>query len=506
MDRVIAWLRALSKQSWMFFLGFVLLLSYFTHFHGYWDPPHLFWDENYHISAAQKELHGIFYMEPHPPLGKLFIAAGEWLLSPNEETNQFIDTDYGKNLPAGFSFAGYRLFPALLSWLTAGLVFGIFLLITRNPLFATLLSFFYVFDNAIIVHSRGAMLEPPIHFFSLSMVLLFLACVQQRLNTRTFRICAALFGAAFGALMTTKVNGLVMILLIPFLLWALWPDKRRIGEFLGIQTLAFLLVFVAVWHVHFANGATVNPSLPDQGYYQASQQYKEILSKGTNDSLLHFPIMLRDSLAFLPHYEQGVPKLDLCKNDENGSPFFFWPFGARTIQYRWQATTGSDAYQYLYLVPNPAGWFLGLAGIVLTVCLLIGSLILPVEQRPRNTVLLLAFLAVYVGYMGAVSLADRVLYLYHYFLPLLMSFLLFGVAMQEITRFGPWRISQYGKTIILFCCAIFVFLGFQFMRPFSYYEPILDEGVERRELLRLWDLQCVRCDSDDPLIRHTCED
>jgi len=253
-------------------------------------------------------------------------------------------------------------------------------------------------------------------------------------------------------------------------------------------------------------GDTVNPKLPDQGYYQASEQYKEILNNGTNGGIQHFPVMLRDSLAFLPHYERGVPKLDLCKNEENGSPWFFWPFGARTINYRWETPSGSDAYKYLYLVANPAGWLLGIVGVFLTVCLLIGSLILPVERKPRNTILLLSFLAIYVGYMSAVSMADRVLYLYHYFLPLMISFFLFGLAMQEISRIGPFLISQYRRIIILFCCGIFVFLGFQFMRPFTYYEPILDESFELRQLLRIWDLKCIRCDRDNPLIRHTCED
>ncbi|MGB5476160.1 MAG: phospholipid carrier-dependent glycosyltransferase, partial [Thermoanaerobaculia bacterium] len=50
----------------------VTTLAYFSYVHGYWNPPHLFWDENYHIASAQRYLNGTFFMEPHPPLGKLF--------------------------------------------------------------------------------------------------------------------------------------------------------------------------------------------------------------------------------------------------------------------------------------------------------------------------------------------------------------------------------------------------------------------------------------------------
>jgi hypothetical protein len=43
----------------------------------YWQPESLFWDENYHVASAHKQLAGVMYMENHPPLGKMLIALGE---------------------------------------------------------------------------------------------------------------------------------------------------------------------------------------------------------------------------------------------------------------------------------------------------------------------------------------------------------------------------------------------------------------------------------------------
>ena len=82
----------------------VLVLSFFTYFWNYTNPPYLYWDENYHIASAQKYQNGVYFMEPHPPLAKLLIAAGEALVDANPEDDQFIGTDYAKDLPAGFSF------------------------------------------------------------------------------------------------------------------------------------------------------------------------------------------------------------------------------------------------------------------------------------------------------------------------------------------------------------------------------------------------------------------
>src|SRR5216110_3373104 len=43
------------------------------------DPPHIFWDENYHVTSAQRYIDGLVQLEPHPPLGLMLIAAGEYL-------------------------------------------------------------------------------------------------------------------------------------------------------------------------------------------------------------------------------------------------------------------------------------------------------------------------------------------------------------------------------------------------------------------------------------------
>lgn len=472
--------------------------------HNYTNPPALFWDENYHVTSAQKYLNGVYFMEPHPPLAKLMIAAGEWLLHPNEETDQFINTDYGKTLPEGFSFAGYRLFPSLFAWLTAPLFFGVFFLLTRKSLFALFFSFLYIFDNTMIVHSRSAMLDSTLHFFVIAFVLLFLLLLQSKEKTKAFRTYALLFGLVFGAIVTTKANGLVMILLIPVLLWRLWPSMHKISELLTLMLIGFIVMYAGIWYTHFAIGSTVITSLPDGGYYQASDEYKEILDSGKNRSIGNFSLMLKEHLAFLPHYEKGVPDLDLCKTGENGSPWFLWPIGARTINFRWWTPGSPPVYSYLYLVINPVGWFFGLAGIIMSVSLLLASVFLPLQEKLKYRFEMTTFLMIYLSYMAAVSRIERVMYLYHYFIPLMMSFILFALCVMEIRRFLGVRINGQRKMAIVTICGLLIFGGYQFMRPLSYYEPISDEAFQRRDLLKIWDMKCVRCDKESVLTKKEC--
>lgn len=490
---------SLTRPAVLFGL-LVLLLSYLTYFQNYNYPPQLFWDENYHIASAQKYLNGVHFMEPHPPLAKLLIALGEKLYHPNAFSNQFINTDYARDLPAGFSFVGYRFFPTLLAWLTAPVLYLTFLLLTRNPQQSTLLSFLYIFDNALIVHARGAMLDSTLLFFMALTALSFLLLLETRHRLNAFFPSAVLFGAAFAAAMTTKNTALILILFVPFLVWKLWSEghadprvaRQKIGRMLGAMSLAFAVVFCSVWYTHFAIGSIVNPVLPDQGYYQASEEYKVILNQGLTRSLSSFPVMLRDSLRFTSHYARGVPRLDLCKRDENGSPFYFWPLGARAINFRWETPEGTH-YRYLYLQVNPMVWWMSFAAVLLAIGLLAAQLFFPLREPLRHRFLLTAFVTLYVCYMIAISQLDRVMYLYHYFPPLLFGFVICALVFLELRRFWTWEFSAQGKKIGLLLLSLLVFASFQFYRPLTYYQPLTDEQFKRRAFFGLWELSCVKC-------------
>ena len=475
------------------FLFFITLLSFLTYFYRYSEPQRVYWDENYHIASAQKYLHGVFFMEQHPPLGKLLIALGEKMFHPNARTDQFLATDYGREFGDDFSFTGYRFFSAFLAWWTAPLLFLIFLLLTRNTLFSVLLSFLYVFDNALIVHLRGAMLEGPLIFFSALTIFLFLLLLEKRENVRLSRLLSIGFGVSFALVAATKVLGLVFILLLPVYLWTLryrWKTiLRRTGYFL----LGFAVVYAGIWQTHFALGRRVVPELPDKGYYQASIAYKQLITEGKTGSLFAFPLMLRDSIKFIPHYNRGTPRLDLCKADENGSPFYLWPFGGRSINFRWE-TPDSNEYRYLYLQSNPVVWLVSFAGVLVGAALLLGSVLFDLRTPLRNRFLLTVFTGLYASYMIAIASIGRVLYLYHYFIPLVLSFLILGIVVMELQRIGGWKLTEHRKTVALLVFAGLIFASYEFYRPLTYYEPLTDAQFKRRMVLPVWELACVHCE------------
>lgn len=480
-----------GRQTAKFFL-LVVFLSFFTHFLRYSYPAKVYWDENYHIASAQKYLNGVFFMEQHPPLGKLLIAAGEHLLQPNERTDQFIATDYAVDFDDDFSFAGYRLFPALLGWWTAPLLFLVLVLAIRHALFAFLFSLLYVFDNALIVHNRGAMLEGPLLFFTALSVLAFLLLREFKDNHRLFAAASVIFGVALAAAITTKLLALVLILLVPAFAVILIPDWRKVIRFGALFFLGFFAMFLTVWQIHFALGQRVVPQLAGNGYYKASQPYQEAIAQGRGGSLASLPTMLGDSLVYATIYNKGAPRLDFCKADENGSPWYLWPLGARAINYRWETADGRN-YRYLYLQSNPIVWLCAFAGVLLGGALLVGSVVFDLRAGLHNRYLLFTFTGLYIAYMIAVGQIGRVMYLYHYFIPLFLSFIILAIAFMEIPRIGRLRMTERVRTAFLLIFAASIYVAYEFYRPLTDYEPLDDSQLQQRAITTSWGLDCAHC-------------
>jgi dolichyl-phosphate-mannose--protein O-mannosyl transferase len=275
--QLVKFLQWFKTNAMYLYLGIIIVTSFFTYFaigrqdveskdfcfpkggptgntcflKGYSQPSSLFWDENYHIASAQRYLHGYFFMEPHPPLGKLIIAIGEKILNPNANLNTEKialgnnDTDslpYTKTIDvsfkegytpkqgetATFNFTGVRFFPVLAAWLSAILIFILLRLLTKNDHISFLFTLPYIFDNAIIVHSRGAMIDGIQLFFILSALCYFVYIMQRGLlKTKNFVYLGLLVGLA----VATKFNGLIIapfgLILVGKELWELPQSPKQ---------------------------------------------------------------------------------------------------------------------------------------------------------------------------------------------------------------------------------------------------------------------------------------
>jgi dolichyl-phosphate-mannose-protein mannosyltransferase len=474
----------------------VLIVGFYTYVADYDTPQALFWDENYHIVSAEKYLHGVFFMEPHPPLGKLLVAAGEALLDDNAPHPPLLSVNLASEVPAGFSFRGYRLMPVLCAWATALLFYGIIKLIVRNTLAALLLSSLYLFDNALLVHARAAMLDSILLFFVALAWWSILMLTQSRTSTCYVALLSILYGSAVGAAIATKVTGGILVVAGLYGLYHLYSaDRKKCVVFIFGSLSAALLSFIIPWLVHFSLLTTINPDLEERGFYGASPTYQDILTKKRSFALSDIPIVVYDTISYMKHYEAGVPALNLCKEDELGSPPFLWPFGGSSINYRWERI--NELTRYLTLQINPVVWLCGLIGLICAGSFTITSVLIPGGLCLRQRALCIALLTSYAGYMSVMLLLPRVMYLYHYFIPLFFSLLLFALIIDEIGSRYSIKIQRTIVPIFLLITADAVFLAYLYMSPLTYYTPLTQEQFKSRQWLKLWNLRCADCSSQN---------
>lgn len=481
----------------------VLVIAFVTFYRGFEKPNAVFWDENYHIASAQKYIEGVMFMEPHPPLGKQIIAMGEWLLGDNKhlDTSGFLETDYikGQDFPEEFQFRSYRISSVLMATLAAAIVYYILFQIGGNAHLALLFSSLYLFDNALILHTRSAMLEGIQFFFILVSLLYFVTAMKkERISWKEY----AILGLWISAGIAVKLNGAVMLILFVFLFVKHnWKHIERLGSewwllvknfavAVPVSIVATSAVFLLSFYVHIANGDRII----DDRTYKASKEFKQLLAEGKNHTLEGFVIGLRDNLKFVSSYAKGVPRLDPCKKGENGSHATGWPLGKKTINYRWNKETsnGVTKVQYLYLHGNPVVWLSSLLGIVLGFSLIAARFVFgypPKDERLFWWIFI--FTGLWLAYMIAILQIERVMYLYHYFIPLLFAMInlpiLFQYLYKEELERGSWHVY-----INVIGFAALVFAVYLFFSPFSYHLPLTEDEFRLRQWFEFWQLEPIK--------------
>ncbi|MCH9813431.1 MAG: phospholipid carrier-dependent glycosyltransferase [Epsilonproteobacteria bacterium] len=476
--------KTLFDHAWI-----VFLISIFTYTILYFYPSAVFWDENYHIASAQKYIEGIMYMEPHPPLGKLFIALGEFILSPNAglDTAHFVKTDYISNFPQGYSFAGVRLFPTLFGAAGSVLFFLILYKLSHHIKYAFLFTSMYLFANAFILQSRSAMLESTQMFFIFAAILYFLTIFDK--EDKSYK--AYLFlGGLIGLAVSVKLNGLILIILFPFLYFYKLPlmeYKKYILDFIlkGILFVVGLILSISfVFYIHF--------NLADQlgnKNYQASTEYKQILKDNATANVQNFPVMMMDHLRYISGYGKKVPQYNPCKEGENGSYALTWPFGNKSINYRWDKY--DDHVRYLYLQVNPMIWFSVVISLIITLSLIIAKFIFGLQVTDKRLFYLMGtFMSMYISYMITMVNIERVMYLYHYFIPLFFGtfilFLLFNYLFKESIEKG----SKILHIAVIIFVAEIIFCYFYFA-PFTYYWSLTTTEFYNRVWFDFWKLEPI---------------
>jgi dolichyl-phosphate-mannose--protein O-mannosyl transferase len=190
-----------------------------------------------------------------------------------------------------------------------------------------------------------------------------------------------------------------------------------------------------------------------------------------------------DYWRFMQSDLKGMPM-----TDANGSPPLLWPLHFRAINYRWD----SDGHHtsYVQLAGNVVSWWIALVALVGTPVLLGLAWWRPAgEPHPWRRPLMAMLLAQYLIYMAVhIYLGSmRVMYLYHYFLALVISFVLVPLALAEAAE--RWRAIKLRQDTILAGMMVAIVACFAFYSPLSFHRPLTKSECQWRNILQ----PIVRC-------------
>lgn len=490
-------------------------------------PAHPIWDESYYLTSVERYEERIAQFASHPPLGLALIAAGDALLHPNRGIDtRLVGWDKqiaGEKIPRGYSFAGVRLAPGVFAVLGAVLFFALMLALTQSTLAALALGNLYVFENAFIVQFRAAQLDA----FQIAFVLAALLCfvVSARRGGRSSPRLELLFGVAFGLAVAVKVNAAVLALLGAMLIarrigigWRSAPRARLLltaARDGAVMAGGCLAAIAAVFTLHIAiNRLPPDPASPagrkDLAFI--SSPYSAYLHRERPLSPAVVWAATRDYSRFMTADFKGVPR-----TDPNGSKPLDWPLQRGAINYRWDSTGKQTAY--VQLAGNPVGWLLGLAALVGALGLIaalpfrrlpiaavpraelprapttpaprpitpgplgappLGAPLARPERRALMVMLALqylVFMAVHV-YLGT----QRVMYLYHYFIALLLTFCLVPLVAAEAAE--RWPVLRAWRAVLLGAMCLSLWAGFLFYAPLTFHWYLTHGQCEWRNVLQ----------------------
>jgi dolichyl-phosphate-mannose--protein O-mannosyl transferase len=408
------------------------------------------WDEAYYLTATARYHEHRAQFASHPPLGLMLIAAGDSVSGRNRGIDQTglaaVKSIRAEQVPSGYDYTGPRLASALFGTLGAGLFFWLMFDLAGSVGAALMLAPLWLLDTALITQFRAAQLDS----FQLVFVLIALICTARASRSRA-GIWFLGIGLASGLAALVRANGvLIGVPGAAIVLYQLWRREwlgalRNASLALAGGSAALMLVLAAyvATTTRLPDRATPAGRIDDA---HLSTAHRLAIASG-NWSPAALAAVVTDNAAFIGADLAGVPH-----DDANGSHPLGWMVGKGTITYQWRRQ--ADRIVIVALIANAAVWLVSLMGVAWTFAAL---------MRPGQA---LAH-ALLVGWAASMVLLidldqQRVLYLYHYFIPLLI-----GHAQAALAWRGARLNERYAWPALAAVSVTFVVL-----EPFALHQEL----------------------------------
>ncbi|KAJ2823024.1 Dolichyl-phosphate-mannose--protein mannosyltransferase 4, partial [Coemansia erecta] len=243
----------------------VTALSFVTRYWKIWDPAQVVFDEVHFGKFASYYLRREYYFDVHPPLAKMLIALGGWLVGYDGHfLFEKIGMDYMSN---GVPYIMLRAWVALFGVALPPLVYMIMAESGYSVAASLLAGVLVTFDNALVTQGRLILLDNMMIFFMLASVYAYVRFFKLRYRAFSAQWWTWMLytGAMLGCAVSCKMVGLLTMSLIGLsVLYDLWRiiDIRRgttmtqftqhfMARVLGLIVVPFA-VYLSFFYVHFS--------------------------------------------------------------------------------------------------------------------------------------------------------------------------------------------------------------------------------------------------------------
>lgn len=356
----------------------LLLAAAFTRFWHLGHPAEIVFDEVHFVAQGRHYLHGESFLDPHPPLAKLVIAAGIWLFG-----------DHPWSWRVGNASIGTAL---------VGVTYLLARRMSGSRLAGALAGGFIVCDGMFLVDSRVAVID--IVYVSCAAVayLLFFKFAQTRgLHAR--RWILPWIGVALGLCLAGKlyIPAITFLLVMGFIVYVLMrrpagtltaspPMSNQVIGAVAIVGSVGAIAYIAIFIPHYWLGWW-----------------------GGISDLFHY-------YGDIVWYEKSVAEA----THPYASPWWSWPLMLRPVAY-WQNFPKTGDVSTVWGGGNPLLWWGALTAITITAVKAI--------ERPSLT---RSFLVIgYLGYIVIWIWIGRTLFLYHYMASVYLGYIALAILLTD---------------------------------------------------------------------------
>jgi Gpi18-like mannosyltransferase/predicted membrane-bound dolichyl-phosphate-mannose-protein mannosyltransferase len=350
-------------------------------------PPEIVFDEVHFVGQARHYIHGEPFLDPHPPIAKLLIAAGIMLFG-----------DQPMSWRIGNALLGTAMVP--ITYLLGRRMFG-------SRLAAVLAAGLIAFDGFFIVDSRIGCIDIVYLTFAAIAYLLLFQFMGMR-NVPQSRHLLLMIGMVLGLCLGSKlyVPGITFLLVGAFLLLTVWraagaADRARPSAIGNAKPM----------RLRWTCGAVLVTGSVSAIFYLAA-------------FLPHYALGWWGGIADLVHYYKDVMWYEnsvATATHPYASPWWSWPLMLRPVAY-WQNFPPHGKVALIWGGGNPLTWWAVVPAMMITSARAV--------EHPNlaRIFIVTGFFAYYLIWLPI----GRILFLYHYLPSLYIGYLALAAILADM--------------------------------------------------------------------------